>query len=225
MLKSKDGYITIYWSKNISDVTFQPADWSIVNIPPIAKDAVKMSRLLYNSATSKHICLAVNRQKKNKKIDTMANLSIFSKNCPWQFLDMVNILYEKPASSSSTGFLSLSEPGFVFYKGLSPDVTKTQWFSDKYSNATNFWDLSAREGESIGKHTYFKQFSWELGLLLYSLTGIHEYRSFLYLDDFNNAELTSIHTFCKEHELKAQLHVSSIDKAKKAIDDINKNIK
>lgn len=221
MIKSKDEYITIHWSKNICDATFQPADWSIMNIPHSAKDATKVSKMLYNSATSKHICLALNRQKKNKKIETLANLNVFLNQCEWQFLDNVTILYEKPSSSSSTGFLSLSEPGYLFYKGLSPDVTKTQWFSDQYANATNFWDVAAREKESLGKNTYFKQFSWELGLLLYSLCGMHEYRSFLYLDSFNAAELLSIHAFCREHQMKGQLHVSSIEKAKKAIEEIN----
>lgn len=223
MLKSKDEYITIHWSKNVSDATFQPADWSIINTPATPKDAAKISKNIYNSATSKHICLAFNRQKKNKKIETMANFPVFSQSSPWEFLDAVTVLYEKPASSSSTGFLSLAEPGYLFFKGLSPDVNNTKWFSDKYSNATNFWDVCARNDEKIGKNTYYRQFSWELGLLLYSLCGIHEYRSFLYLDNFNNAELLSIHNFCKEHELKAQLHVSTIEKAKKAIDEVNNN--
>jgi len=113
------------------------------------------------------------------------------------------------------GLLPLAETGFLFYKGPKPDVTKTSWFSEGYTNATNHWDLTPQPGEKTDL-THYQKFCWELGLLMYSLSAPREHRRFIYSHSSLN-ELPSVFSFCRAYELEVQLYAATNEEAVKII--------
>jgi hypothetical protein len=111
--------------------------------------------------------------------------------------------------------LPLAEAGFLFYKGPKPEVTKTCWFSEGYTNATNHWDLTPQPEEKVDL-THYQRFCWELGLLMYSLSAPREHRRFIYCHSSIN-ELNSVFTFCRVYEMEVQLYSSTDEEASKII--------
>ena len=192
--------------KNIANAVFQPADWSIIGLPVDNKSAKGLMSNLYNSPTARHTSLILFRHKRKERLKAMSNLYDSIDN-GWSFLDTISICYEKPSSCSNNGFLPLSEFGVLVYKGLSPDISKTKWFNDNMSNATNVWDVSARDYE--GQHSRYHKFSSELNLLMYSMCGELEHRRFIYGLEVNQDEIRNIYLFCREYGLTVQLYAST----------------
>jgi hypothetical protein len=206
--------IEIEYVQKVSDCIFPSADWSVINVPESQEDSVKLSKLLYNTPQSNHICLLLNRHPRKKRILTLANPSVFVANS-WQYLETVNISYDKPSSCSNHGLLPVSETGHVFFKGVKPSTQNTEWFSDgNYNNATNFWDISARDSE--GENSYYQRFSAELNLLLRSLCGPLSTRKFIYAVDSNAEEIHSIFNFCKTYDFCAKVYFFDSGEAKRA---------
>jgi len=230
MLKTSDERITITPASSASDIVFEPADWSVSNIPTTADEADALARHLYYMPVNNHVALLLCRHKRKERLKGLSMVNSFvnrSKSDPveWKFLDTVCIWYEKPSSCSNNGLLPVSEPGFLVYKGSIPDTSKTKWFNEEHSNATNLWNLSSQpEEENKFLSTYHQKFSWEMNLLLMSLCGPLEYRRFIYAFPMNETELRSLHKMCVVHDLKAQLVASNIEEAEKMIFEIEKGM-
>lgn len=217
MFQSKDGKIKVTLANSPSDVIYDPADWSIHNLPTDTEEAEKLSSLMYSMPVSNHVMALFCRHKRNNKIKAYSNLGVFStedKKQDWDYFETASVWYEKPSSCSNNGFLPVSETAFILYKGDSPDANYTGWFSEDYNNATNLWPVNPQPDELVVfKHTYNHRFSWEFNLLVSSICRPMNYRSFIYTLPFNKKELKSIHEMCKTHNLKAQLF-SSVENEK-----------
>lgn len=218
MRTSKDGLIEIEVLQNIHDAVFPPADFSIMNIPEFPDNSKKMFSHLYNTPVSRHVCLVLCRHKRKKRASVVSNISHSEES--WNYLETVSISYEKPSSCSNNGFLPLAEIGFVLYKGEIPDTKKTAWFGlEGETNASNMWGLSSQPDE-INQVTYYQKFSWELALLLKSLSGVLETRRFIYGHEVSLDEIKNIHLFCKTYELKCRMYAGSSAEASKLIEAI-----
>jgi hypothetical protein len=204
--------------KSISDAIFQPSDWSVINIPHSEADAVNLLSNLYNSPVSNHVCLILCRHRRKFRLEALSNIRRAERD--WHFLDTVTISYEKPSSCSNNGFLPISEVGFIVYKGTSPDTRQTKWFNDSLSNATTMWDLRRQEDE--GKPAYFQKFSWEMNLLMLSLSSILESSRFVYGLPVKREEIRTIYNFCAKFGITAQLYVESQDEVQMINEECNK---
>lgn len=214
MFKTRDKLVSIEGVESSADILFQPSDWSVININPSIEESRDTFMRLHNSPGSSHLSLVLFRQRKKLRLHALAALGGISSD--WNYLDTVNLTYEKPSSCSSNGLLPLSEVGVLLYKGAAPEVKRTNWFSNDYDNSTNLWDLGSQE-EEAGKHSYFQKFSWEMNLLLKSLCGNLEHRAFTYTPFITESEIKSIHQFCKTYQVKAYLYAKSAKEAEKLI--------
>lgn len=218
MFKSSCGYINITIAKSISDIVFQPSDWSIINIPVNDKDVKQLSDNLFNMPTSKHVCLVLNRNKKSDFIKGVKYTGEFGLMNKWKLIDSLSISYDKPASSSSSNLQTLSEVGLLLYKGDAPNLSATSWASGGlYSNATNEWILLPNEDEKKNvKKTYSKKFSWELALIMTSMCDNKEYGRFVYgipISQITSKEAKSLAEFCRKYDMYCELVASSKDEA------------
>lgn len=217
ILKTKDDRITITQAANPSSLVFDPADWSVVNIPVDHEEATMLSRHLYNMPTSSHLSMLLTRHRRRDRLKALSNVSAWGSgnDLNWTFFDSVNITYEKPSSCSNNGLLPISESGLLVYKGAAPDASNTKWFNDTLANATNFWDVTVQKSEgSLYKNTYHQKFSWEVNLILKSLVTGNENRSFIYGLPVLPTEMISLWTFCTVHNLKVQLIAKNPNEAR-----------
>ena len=176
------------------------------------KEAEEAFSQLFNTPTDRHVCLVVNRHKKDERVDALANLRCVG---GFKYFDSVHIWYEKASGASNTSFMPLCESGYLFYKGEMPDVKRTAWFSDDQTNATNLWAVSPNDGE-IRPHTYYQKFNFETALLLHSLTLPSATRRFIYGLDGHDENLFA---FCRKHNVGVFLFANSSKKAKEILDD------
>lgn len=224
MLKTKDNYIQVEYIKNLGDAPIHMADWSIVNISVDKRETEQFFSKLYNSPNDNHVSLVLCRHNKKKRIDALSNISLIGDYL--KYLETICISYEKPSSCSNNGLLPIAETGYLFYRGILPDIKGTSWFREGSANATNMWDIGARNGESL-KKTYFKRFSWELQLIMYSLSGNLKYRSFLYIAPISSdSEVEDIYNFCKTYNISCVLYIDDenmMGNINKIINKINTN--
>lgn len=203
MYTSKDGLIHVEFVNSIEDATFAPSDWSVINTPPDMTAAASTFERLYNTPTSRHVCLALTRHRRKDRIKSIE--SIGRANQFFTYLDTVSIWYEKPSSCSNNGLLPIAESGYLFYKGQSaPDTKRTKWFSDDYGNATNLWDLTSQDQE--GDKTYYQVFSWEMNMLMMSLCGTMEHRRFVYAVPLGSNEYDRLFGFCKRFNVAVSIY-------------------
>jgi hypothetical protein len=204
--RSKDGLIDVEQVSNIANVVFPPASWSVINLPTSEDDAKAILRGLYNSATTRHISLAVARHRRKDRLEATGMIRHAIPE-GWGYLDTVNIFYEKPSSCSNNGLLPVSEVGFVLYKGSMPAVTTTAWFSDGLNNATNLWNIATQKDE--GAFSYFQKFSWEVNMLLMSLSSPIENSRFIYGLPLTEIEQISLFKFCEYFGIGVKLYVDT----------------
>ena len=224
MLQSEDKKITILVGSDPSKVIFHPADWSMINMPVCPNDAKSISKHLYNTPTNRHLCLITTRALRTRRLQVLSNLHEFDRK--WKFMDAISILYQKPNSCSASGLLPKAESAYLVYKGSAPDVSNTAWFSDDGPNATNFWDVAPQPEEfGVFKNIHFHRFSWEVQIIMMSMAGVLEHRSFIYTIPVKNKEIISIYEFCKKFNLTAQLFASSLEAGQKIIKRYNDNLK
>jgi len=222
VFKTEDGVVDITVAKDISDIVFQPADWSMVNIPLDPEKAERLANNLFNMPSHRHVSLVMNRHKRKERIKGLSALSAFDDKS-WKFLDSITASYGKPSTCSNNGFLPLAEHAFLFYKGTVPDPKETHWASaGEYQNATNEWVLVPQDKESVYfKQTYYQKFSWDLQLLMLSLCGRGEHSRFIYGvsmgASMSDAEVRSLYTFCKKYNLTVELIVSDVEKAEEIL--------
>lgn len=210
MYKSRDGLININVGTNQSSVLFGPADWSIINLSPSPEETRMVFNNIYQTPTSKHVILAVCRQKRKERLRALSNAN---QHGMFNYLETVTITYDKPKACSNNGLLPLSEIGLLFYKGNTPSVEKTKWFKESYNNATNLWDLSVQDLKYEGNSSYYQRFSWELNLIMMSLASPLENRRFIYTLPLNENEQFSLFHFCQEYLLKVELFCESSQEA------------
>jgi hypothetical protein len=210
MYKSKDSTININVARSSGFALFAPADWSIINLLPSPEETKNTFNNIYQTPTNRHVMLAVCRQKRKERLQAISNVKLSG---PFNYLETVNISYEKPKACSNNGFLPLSEPGFVFYKGNLPSIEKTKWFREDYNNATNTWDLSVQDPISEGQNSYYQRFSWELNLILLSLASPLSLRRFIYALPLNEDEQKSMFEFCHKYHLKVEILVEESKEA------------
>ena len=220
MFKSKDGLIRIDVAEDLSEVAFPPADFSIVNVPVDHEEAEDLFNNLYNTPTNRHVSLILNRHRRSERLKAMSNLD----RQPFTYLDSVHLWYERASSSSNNGFLPISEQGLIVYKGSAPDVKRTSWFGDHDGNpnATTLWNLAPSQNEP-SPHTYFQKFSWEMGLLLYSMSAPLEHNKFIYGFDLDS-DAENLFFFCKEHGIEVQLYTRTSKEASELLERY-KNLK
>jgi hypothetical protein len=226
MITTECGTINVTIATDVSDVVFQPSDWSMINIPLDEKRVKTLSNNLFNQPSNRHVCLLLNRHKKKDHIKGIQHTHSFITASKWELLDSVSIGYSKPATSGK-GLLHLCEGGLVLYKGDTPDVEATNWASESYySNVTNEWVLMSHDFEtSFLKTTYCKKFSWDLHLILQSLCGHLEYKRFIYgipVKNITENETKSLYLFCRYYNLKVELVAESNEEAAKFLDHIKK---
>lgn len=221
MFKTKDGIVHVTTGKDISDVMFQPADWSILNVPSDIKSAKRLANGLYNTPSARHVSLLVNRQKRKDRLHGLANLTAFG--ISWKFLDNISLSYGKPSTCSNNGFLPICEQAFLVCKGDPPNTKNTAWAShDEYQNATNEWVLLPQSQESdLFRETYYQKFTWSLQMIMLSLVGSVEYGRFIYGLPLTPIEAKSLHAFCKKYKLTAELFMTDMDEALKIINIID----
>ena len=212
-------------ASDVSNVVFQPADWSIVNIPLDLNKARKLADNLYNCPSNRHITLVLNRHRRKDRIKGLSCISAFD-NKNWKFMESVNIAYGKPSTCSNNGFLPLAEQGYLFYKGDAPDAKATKWMSSgEYQNATNDWNLFPSNIENMYfKHTYYQKFSWELQLVMKSLAGRLEHSRFIYAgspDSSTIPEIQSLYSFCIRHKVAVEF-ISTEDNSKNITEALEK---
>ena len=222
-MQTKDGIINITIAKDVSEVVFQPADWSMVNIPLNPLAAERLANNLYNMPSHRHISLVVNRRRRKDRVKGLCSLAAFNDR-RWRLLDTVSVGYGKPSTSSNNGFLPLTEHGYLFYKGDTPDAKKTNWASeDGIQNATNQWDLCVQPLESVYyiEQTYYQKFAWDLPLIMMSLADKCEHSRFIFGLWINSSpepkEIRSLYTFCSKFNLTVEIIVSEYDRAEKIL--------
>lgn len=205
-MQTNNGLIDVEYVSHLSAAVFPPADWSIVNCPYDPVLAEKLAKNLYNTPVSNHVSLVVHRHARKNMISSFTSLRAMSDK--WDYLNTVTISYPQPNSGSNNGLLPISEVGHIFYKGMLPDAKKTDWFQADAgrANATNFWDLGPQPEEDSA--LYYQKFSWELNLLLKSLTSPQEHRRFIYAVDTHPDELYSVYNFCETYSMKAKIYVT-----------------
>lgn len=205
-MQTQDGLIEVIKVGSISSAVFSPADWSLVNLPVTSAQATAMSRNMYNTAVSNHLTLLTCRHSRKHRPQAVSNVSVFSEN--WKYLDNITVLYEKPSSGSNNGLLPISEHAYLFYKGDIPNTKSTSWFQNDalHVNATNHWDVGLQPGEEDG--AYYQKFSWELNLLMKSMCGHLEHRTFIHAVDTHAEELAGIYRFCSQYYLKCKLYIT-----------------
>ena len=216
MYKTEDNIIDITVAKNPGDMVYQPADWSIFNIPANEQEVLNLAARLDDMPTSRHVCLLLCRHQRRYRLSALANISLMRPK--FTFLDLINITYDKPSTCSNNGFLPISEPGCLLFNGTAPDAKCTSWFSNAYQNATNHWNVHSQLIENdLFKNTYCHKFSWELQLLMYSLVGVKEYNRFIYGLPLTDIEIRSLHSFCKKYNLSVEILTQSDAQAEKLI--------
>lgn len=207
MIRSHDDLIRIEVVESIGNFPPVAADFSIVNLSVNPEHAKTALQSIYNSPTSRHVSLLLNRHKRKDKVDAMQNLSIAQK-IGFEYFDTVGIWYEKPSSCSNNGFLPVCEVGHLFYKGAAPDAKTTEWFGDDTSNATNLWNVSPQDKEQM-QATYYQKFCWEVPLLLLSLVKPLEHKRFVYDAELTDGELDSLFAFVRYFNIGVQLYQTS----------------
>lgn len=210
MYRSDDDVIRIDVVNNISNVVFPPCDGSIV---PALIDPVEMRAMmynLYNSPSDKHVCLVLPRHRRSQTLKAMENLSQVK---DWNYLDTVQIIYEKTVQSNASSFVRNSESGYLFYKGEFPQIDKTHWFNPDYSNATTTWSLTPQPEEPVRNSAYLR-FSWEKLLLMVTLSQPLHYGRFIYALDPSDENI--LH-FASYHQIPLQLYSQNADEADQII--------
>lgn len=215
---SRDDVVRVDVAKNLSQVVFPASCYSIVNIPASEADTKSLFSNLYNNPAQRHVAMVFCRHSKRNTLDAMANLATVENNTPWNYLDTVHVWYEKPSSSSNSAFLPLAEEGYLFYKGSTPNIGNTKWFSGEDGpNATNLWNVSPQAGEER-PFSYYRKFCWEIPLLLASMTIPLENRRFIYAVEWDSSlGYESLFKFCVEHNMQVQLYAPDLDQAQRAV--------
>lgn len=218
---SRDDTVRVDVTKNLSQVVFPASCYSIVNVPASIAEAVALFENLYNNPSQRHIVLAFCRHPKRKTLCSMANLLVVDERTEWSYLDTVHVWYEKPSSSSNSAFLPLTEEAYLFYKGPTPNIANTKWFSgggDKDPpNATNLWNVSPQAGEK-SPFSYYRKFCWEIPLLLASMSVPLEVRRFIYAAEWDSdPNYESLFKFCVEHQMQVQLYAPDLEQAQRAV--------
>lgn len=211
MIRSNDDVIRVDVVNNISHAVFPPCDGSIV---PTMLDPVEMRALMYNlwnSPSDKHVSLVLPRHRRSQTLKTLENISQVK---DWEFLDTVQIVYEKTIQSNASSFVRNSETGFLFYKGDFPQLDKTQWFNADYSNCTTTWSVSPQPEEPV-RNTAYQRFSWEILLLLVTLSQPLHYGRFIYALDPHDENI--LH-FAAYHQIPLQLYATTAEEAKKIVE-------
>jgi len=217
MLKSKDGQIEVYYAKSPAELIFPPLAWSIVNIPLDAQESDSFFNSLYQTSSSRHVMLALCRHKRRERY--LANKNLPSSN--WTYFETVSIWYEKPSTCSNNGFLPLAEPGWLYYKGDVPNAKNTDWFLEEYNNATNIWNVAPQKHEPP-EHIFYQKFSWEINLLLMSLSAPLENRKFLYTFVLDKHEQISLFKFCQQYGNVACLYAADLEEANEILGNYSK---
>lgn len=213
MFRTKDGKIEIQAIKSLGDAVFPAADFTLANLPLDHNEAASFATNLYNSPSQRHVLMLFARHSRDEKPTALANLKLVNQ-AGWKLLETVCVWYEKPSTSSNIGFLPVAEEAYIFYKGATPNVKNTEWFSpDGGANATNLWDLTPNEFE--GKSfTYYRHFAWEIPLLLATLVDPAETCRFIYALD---GDYDHVFKFCREHKQQVSVLLQSEEQAKKLI--------
>lgn len=214
MIRTDDDIIRIDVVKNISHAVFPACDASIVSslVDPIEMRALMYN--LWNSPSDKHVCLVLPRQRRSQTLRVLENISQVK---DWEFLDTVQICYEKTVQSNASSFVKNSETGFLYYKGDFPQLDKTQWFNPDYSNATTTWNVTPQPEEPV-KNTAYQRFSWEVLLLLVTLSQPLHYGRFVYALDPSDDNLLS---FAAYHQIPLQLYAETMEEATAVIEKYN----
>jgi hypothetical protein len=191
-------------------IACHPFDWAIANVPVVQEWSKDLFASMYNSPSTRSRILCTTRHRRKDRPGSLGNLGSIS-DAGWEYLDTVCVWYEKPSSCSNNGLLPVAEAAHIFFKGAPPDAKKTSWFSEEYANATTLWNLSAQKEE--GAHTNFQKFSWEMNLLMMSLSAPLEHGKFSYFAPITEQEIISAHKFCKLYGLEARVYVSTEEQA------------
>lgn len=215
MFKSKDGLVRVDQVSNTSNVVFPPSAWSVVNLPTEKQDADTLFKNLFNTPTTRHACLVLVRHRRKDRVLATSNIAS-AQMAGWNYLDTVSIWYEKPSTCSNNGLLPLSEVGFLMYKGDTPDTKQTSWFSEDSNNASNCWNLATQKEEPT-QVSYYQKFSWELNLLMLSLTTPMEYARFIYAAPLSDDDYKSLFLFCKRYSVGVQLYTKTTAEAESII--------
>jgi hypothetical protein len=206
MFRSDDDVIRVEVVNSLAHVIFPPCDGSIV---PASVDPVEMRAImhgLWNSPCDKHVSLVLPRHRRSQSMKVLENIAQIK---DWQYLDTVQIVYEKTIQSNASSFVRNSESGFLFFKGDFPQIDKTQWFNPDYSNATTTWGVSPQPEEPI-RNTAYQRFSWELMLLMVTLCHPLHYGRFVYALDANDDNILQ---FAAYHQIPLQLYSQTVGEA------------
>jgi hypothetical protein len=215
MYKTDNGHIEVLVAPKISDLVLQYTDWTIIDVGGF-NDIDKFSLNLFKTPVLNHVCLMFNRG----KLECLKSIPDFAKN-GWTYVDSIAVVYNKSiGSSNKVALTKQAETGYLFYKGHAPDITHANWFLSNDSNTlSNYWDVDISMGE--GSYTVPDRFSFQLNLLLRSITGHITSRAFNYFCETDNKDLRLIHDFCYTMQYKCYLYVATADEARKIIKFVN----
>ena len=207
MFQTKDKVLTIHTADEPTSVAFPPADFGFINVLETAQDTKTLFKNLWNTPASRTLLMAFSRHKRHNKLAAMANFYAIES---WEYFDTITLQYEKTLGSNNGRFVPISEQAVLFYKGDQPDAGQTSWFSESRTNATNLWDVNARPEEG-NEFTYSGRFSWEMGLLLYSMCKPLAFRTMLYTLDTDHENAIA---FARHLKLKMHTVLKDDDQAK-----------
>jgi len=224
-MRTQDGVIQIETTK-LGDSIFPAADFTMANIPIEQGEAEDFLKNLYNIPVERHILLLFCRHSREDKTKALANIhagmsavkaaGIAAKTpgAEWNFLDSVSVWYEKPSTSSNIGLLPVSEEAFIFYKGAVPNIKNTSWFGSGSPNATTTWGVSPAEYEKRA-HTYYRKFSWEVALLMATMSDPAQTGRFIYALD---GDYEHVFKFCREYGQQTVVYIGPDESAAKLME-------
>lgn len=168
----------------------------------------------------RHVMMMVTRHRRKDRVEAISNLAIVQ-GTTFDYYDSVTIEYQRPASSSNSGLLPLSEPAYLFYRGEAPDAGRTKWFRDGSNNATTVWDVAAQPGE--GEPTQHQRFCWELHQLMMSLTTPRTHNRFNLVCPIGQKEYDRLFQFCRVHSIGVNICTDDEDQASEIIEQYRSN--
>lgn len=144
--------------------------------------------------------MTVNRLRRKDRLEGLSGIGSASV-AGWSYFETVDIVYERPYSSSNNAMLPVSEPGHLLVKGQAPDATRTKWFAqdqEKDPNASTFWNIASQPQEGV-ESSFCQRFSWEVHMLLMSMVGPPAHKRFTLACPITQNELVSVFGFCRHY--------------------------
>ena len=180
VLKSKDDRISIQITKDVVSKAIYPhCDFSLIDMPISEVVAAELFTKLYKSQRNNHCTLVFSRQPRKTRLQAIANI-LEAESVGFKFHDQISIVSQEPYKSVPSNLTPVGEVAFLMTKQADVNKDATSWFNPEFGNATNVWDVTPQEDESIST-TVSRHFCLEIGYLIANCASPLICRRFLVL--------------------------------------------